>query len=79
MNFYLVKEEINLGDIKKIEDDKGAYINQELWRKNETIELSSPHVISSYGLLYYVHFCNQFFDKGKVKTNQKHLKNTQRN
>lgn len=71
LNFYFAKEEININDIKKLEDDKGVYINQDLWRKNEIIELSSPFVIGGYGLLYYIHFCNQFLDKGVVKDKSK--------
>ena len=71
LNFYFTNEEINIDDIKKLEDDKGVYINQDLWRKNEIIELSSPFVIIGYGLLYYIHFCNQFLDKGEVKNKSK--------
>ncbi|QNA43012.1 hypothetical protein [Lacibacter sediminis] len=71
LNFYFTKDEINIDDIKKLEDEKGVYIKKDLWRKNEIIELSSPFVISDYGLLYYIHFCNQFLYKGEVKDKSK--------
>ncbi|MES2776115.1 MAG: hypothetical protein V4722_18200 [Bacteroidota bacterium] len=71
LNFYFTKQEINIDDIKKSGDDRGVYISEGLWRKNEMIELSSPFVISGYGLLYCIHFCNQFLEKGEVKNKSK--------
>lgn len=52
-------------------DDKGIYINQNLWRKKELIKIDSPISVISDNrikLCYYMEFCSEFFDSdGKVQ------------
>jgi hypothetical protein len=71
LKFYFTREEINIENIKKLEGDEGIYINQDIWRKNEMIEFSDPVEINGYGTLYYIQYCNQFVNKGKIKEKSK--------
>ena len=67
LNFYFTRNNINTDDVKKLEDEQGIYIQQGIWRRNEIIQLSAPYSMSGAGLLYYIHYCNQWLDKGEVK------------
>ena len=46
--------------------ESGPIVKKDLWRKNELIHLSSPFSILGFGTLYYIHYCAQFLDRGKV-------------
>lgn len=46
-------------------DDKGIYIDQNLWRKKELVKIDSPISVmsdNSIKLCYYIEFCNEFID-----------------
>lgn len=67
LDFYFSPVEIS--DLSKMIDsdtDTGVFIKEDLWRRNELIHLSSPFHILGYGLLYYIHYCAQYLDKGEV-------------
>lgn len=71
LNFYFTRQEMHTEEVKKLEDEMGIYIQQGVWRRNEIIQLSAPYSMSGAGLLYYIHYCNQFLDKGEVKDKSK--------
>lgn len=56
----------------KATDDKGVYLKNDLWRKDEIIEISH---LSMYriGALYYIEFGNEYLDKGEVKMKSDHF------
>ncbi len=67
LNFYFSLKELNTENHLKLSDKNGVYLKDGIWRKDEIIQLTAPYVISDYGLLYYIYFCNQFLDKGNVE------------
>jgi hypothetical protein len=75
LDFFFSEKEINADEMVKGEDEKGVYLKQDIWRKNELIELSSPFAISGYGLLYYTRFCTQHLDKGEIVDKSKSFEN----
>lgn len=61
LGYFSVKP---IGNITTGEDDKGIWIDQELWRKQEVIVLSG---VNFNGLpMYFIQFCGQYIDKGKI-------------
>lgn len=42
-------------------DDKGIYIDRNLWRKKELVKIDSPINVCS-NLCYYMEFCSEFLD-----------------
>lgn len=71
LNFYFTSAELNIEKMIKISDDKGVYLEEDIWRKNEIIQLSAPFVISGYGSLYYINFCNQYLLKTEIRNKSK--------
>ncbi len=67
LNFYFSDIELDTTKYIKLNDENGVYLKEGIWRRDEIIQLTAPFVIMGYGLLYYINFCNQFLDKGKVK------------
>ncbi|MFT3822546.1 MAG: hypothetical protein QM731_01450 [Chitinophagaceae bacterium] len=67
LNFYFSLVELDIAKYSEHTDKRGVYLTDAIWRKEEIIQLSSPTVIAGYGLLYYIHFCNQFLDKGNIR------------
>jgi len=66
LNFYFTANELDHSKLVKLTNEKGVYLNNGIWRKDEIIQLSAPLVITGHGLLYYTHFCNQYLDRGTV-------------
>jgi len=52
------------------DDEKSVYVQREIWRKEEIIELGSPismvYEMNKRGNLYYMHFCTEFIKDGRV-------------
>jgi hypothetical protein len=71
LDFYFSPNEIELQEMIELSDDKGVYLKNDIWRKNEIIQLSAPTSILGYGLLYYIHFCNEYLDKAIVISKSK--------
>jgi hypothetical protein len=65
-DFYFSCGEIDRSSMIETNIDSGVLLKRDLWRKNELIHLSSPLSIMGYGLLYYIHYCTQYLDKGNV-------------
>jgi hypothetical protein len=55
-----------------LEDDKGVYVSEDPWRRQELIQLSSPTNMhydrERIGFLYYTRFCNEFIEDYEVKS-----------
>lgn len=66
LNFYFSATAIDTAKYTKQTDDNGVYLKDGIWRRDEIIQLSAPYSIFGHGLLYYINFCNQYIDKGKV-------------
>lgn len=66
LNFYFSANELDISSYIKLTDENDVYIQREVWRRDEIIQLSFPYTIMDYGLLYYINFCNQYLDKGNV-------------
>lgn len=58
-----------------LEVDKGVYVVEDPWRRQELIQLSSPTNMhydrERVGLLYYTRFCNEFIEEYEVKSKSK--------
>ncbi|MBF4467023.1 hypothetical protein [Flavobacterium sp. LC2016-12] len=67
LNFYFSENELETSSYIKLIDANGIYLKDEIWRRNELIQLTAPYVMMGYGLLYYINFCNQYLEKGNVK------------
>lgn len=76
LNFYFSTYELDLSKHLKFSDERGVYVKDDIWRKNEIIQLRAPLVIMGYGLLYYINFCNQYLDKGNVKDKSTNFEST---
>lgn len=76
LDFFFSANELDRNNIIKGSDEKGVYIDSDKWRRFEVIHLSSPFVIVGYGTLYYIHFCNQYLDKGNVIDKSKSFEDT---
>ncbi len=63
LNFFFSLEQIDIESMIEFSDENGVYLLQDIWRKNELIQLASPVNMAGYGMLYYIHYCNQFLDK----------------
>lgn len=53
-----------------ITDDEGVYIDQDVWRKNEIIEVCAPIIFAGKepAYLYNIYFCNEYIERGSVKS-----------
>ncbi|MCH5192842.1 MAG: hypothetical protein J1F11_02700 [Oscillospiraceae bacterium] len=51
----------------QISDDKGIYIDTDIWRKEEIIKLNSPFIVAGYGQFYEMEFCSEYIEAGQVK------------
>lgn len=47
-------------------DDKGIYIELDIWRKREIIDLNAPFTVVGAGLFYEMRFCSEYLDRGQV-------------
>lgn len=48
-------------------NDKGVYMDLNLWRKEEVIDLCAPLTVVGAGLFYDMRFCSEYIEKGQVK------------
>ena len=64
--FYFTGETLQKEDVFKSEDEKGIYIDRDLWRKREIIKLSGMNIYE-IGRQYIITFCNQYIDKEEIK------------
>ena len=51
----------------QVSDDKGIYINLDIWRKEEIIKLNSPFIVAGHGQFYEMEFCSEYIEAGQVK------------
>lgn len=49
-------------------NDKGVYIDMDIWRKEEIINLDSPITVVGAGLFYDMKFCSEYLEKGQIKS-----------
>jgi hypothetical protein len=73
IDFYFSKDDLKIGDYINSTSEIGIALKNDIWRKNEIIELSSI-TMSGIGAdgaerasLYYLEFCNQYIMAGEVK------------
>ena len=74
--FYFSPNELGTKNYVELTDDKGVYLKEDIWRRDEIIELRAPFEMMGYGLLYYMNFCNQYIDKGNVKDKSEKFEKT---
>lgn len=48
-------------------NDKGVYIDLDIWRKEEMIDLNSPITVVGAGLFYDMKFCSEYIENAQVK------------
>jgi hypothetical protein len=66
-DFYFSLNEIaDKSDMICGSNESDVVPKKDLWRRNELIHLSMPYSIMGYGILYYIHYCAQYLDKGEV-------------
>ena len=63
---YFTCEKLQKEDVLKNEDERGVYVDRNIWRKREIIKLSSINIYR-IGPQYFIIFCNQYIDKDEVK------------
>ena len=51
----------------QVSDDKGIYIDADIWRKEEIIKLNSPFIVAGHGQFYEMEFCSEYIEAGQVK------------
>ena len=75
LNFYFAFNELDTSKYIKQTNESDLYVNEGIWRRDELIQLSSPFVMLGYGLLFYINYCTQYLDKGKVADKSKDFEN----
>jgi hypothetical protein len=64
---YITQNEINIDDFTLTTNELGIYMDEDLWRKNEIIEICSAHIAGA-GINYMLEYSTQFIDAaGEVK------------
>lgn len=71
--FHFTPDELDTRKFIKLTDDNGVFLKDEIWRRNEIIQLSAPFVIMGYGLLYSINYCNQYLERGIVMDKSKNF------
>jgi hypothetical protein len=66
LNFLFSYIDLETKEFTKLENEYGVYLDNNYWRKNEIINLSSPCLMADYGLLYYINFCNQYIEREEI-------------
>jgi len=61
LRLYLANHVLNIADLTWADDEKGIYLENDLWRRNELMEVSRCDMFA-VGLLYLVQYATQFID-----------------
>lgn len=67
LNIYFSTKSLETLLDKQFSDDKGLYIDVDIWRKEEIINLHSPFLVAGMGLFYEMDFCSEYIESGQVK------------
>lgn len=70
LNIYFSTESLEAQLGKQFSNDKGIYIDEDIWRKEEIIKLHSPFMVAvaGAGLFYEMDFCSEYIEAGQIKT-----------
>lgn len=66
LNIYFSAESLE-NEIKFSEGYGFYYIDQDVWRKKELIDLHGPLTVAGFGLFYSMDFCSEYIEKGCIK------------
>jgi hypothetical protein len=71
LKMYITQNKINIGDFTLTTNELGIYIDENLWRKNEIIEVGNVNILG-IGINYMLEYGTQFIDNiGEVKDKSK--------
>lgn len=71
LNFYFSSKEINISKYEKRDESNQVHVEDDIWRKEELIQLDSPIVLFGYGNLFCIKYCTQFLDKDNILNKSK--------
>jgi len=66
---YLANHALNIADLTWADDEKGIYLKENLWRRNELIEVNRSHMFA-IGDAYLVQYATQFIDPEGITQNK---------
>ena len=70
LHIYLSQNELDISEIIETTNELGIYLKENLWRKNELIDLNSLNMNGNE--LYFIHYATQFIDNsGEVQDKSK--------
>ena len=69
LKIYITQGKINIEDYISATDELGIYMNENLWRKNEIIEVASVNIVDK-GINYILEYSTQFIDKNGEVVNK---------
>lgn len=71
LNLYISKNKLNIENLTLTINELGIYLEENLWRKNELIEISSVCMLG-IGMNYILRYGTQYIDnKGEIKNKSK--------
>jgi hypothetical protein len=77
LNFFFYFDSLKLNTS---EGEKGTYFEEDVWRRQELIQLGSPYNMQyapdRLGYLYYIKFCNEYIENYSVKSKSKKFEET---
>lgn len=74
LSIYFSAEPLEAPLANSFSDDRGIYVDRDIWRKKEIIVLENPLLVSGYGDFYSMLFCSEYINSaGEVKKKDKHF------
>ena len=69
LNIYFSTETLDELFANDTTDDNGVYVDRNVWRKNEIIELNAPILVAAVGAgkYYSVNFSSEYIENGQIK------------
>ncbi|NDV60023.1 hypothetical protein [Bacteroides sp. 519] len=74
LNLFITPMELDMDRCILTTNNKGVFLKNDLWRKDEIIEISHLNMYD-IGTLYYMEFANEYLDKGEVKGKSEEFQN----
>ncbi|MBQ6696110.1 MAG: hypothetical protein IJN16_05340 [Lachnospiraceae bacterium] len=69
LNIYFSAEALDELFAGSVSDDKGIYVDRDIWRKREMIVVNAPLLVAAVGAGYFysMNFCSEYIDAGQVR------------
>jgi hypothetical protein len=72
LTIYLTQDEINTDDVTLVTNELGIYLKENLWRKNEFVEIDGGVHLVGVGMSYMIRYSTQIIENtGEVKNKSK--------